>query len=58
MIVAGESITQILFWLNGGLSGRGWNEFLYSSPFIFIGVILSFLLSKNLNIMSLGNEKI
>ncbi len=56
MIVAGESITQILFWLNGGLSGRGWNEFLYSSPFIFIGVILSFLLSKNLNIMSLGNE--
>lgn len=56
MIVAGESITQILFWLNGGLSGRGWNEFLYSSPFILTGIIVSFLLSKNLNILSLGNE--
>lgn len=56
MILSGESLSQIIFWLNGGLSGRGWNEFYYTIGFILIGLISAILLSKDLNILSLGNE--
>lgn len=56
MILSGESLSQIIFWLNGGLSGRGWNEFYYTIGFIVIGLIAAILLSKDLNILALGNE--
>ncbi len=56
MLVSGSSLTQILYWLNGGLSGRGWNEFYAAVPFIVIGVIISVLLSKDLNVMNFGEE--
>lgn len=56
LLVSGSSITQILYWLNGGLSGRGWNEF---SSGIFLaasGITISILISKDLNILNLGEE--
>ncbi len=56
MLVSGSSLTQILYWLNGGLSGRGWNEFYAAVPFIAAGIILSMILSKDLNIMNFGEE--
>lgn len=56
MILSGESLSQIIFWLNGGLSGRGWNEFYYTIGFIIVGLVSAILLSKDLNILSLGNE--
>lgn len=56
MILSGESLSQIIFWLNGGLSGRGWNEFYYTIGFVIVGLVSAILLSKDLNILSLGNE--
>ncbi len=56
LLVSGSSITQIIYWLNGGLSGRGWNEFNMSVIFVFAGLISSVLISKDLNIMNLGEE--
>lgn len=56
LILAGQSVNQILFWLNGGLAGRGWNEFLLTSVPVTIGIFLSFFYSKELNILNLGDE--
>ena len=56
MLISGSSVIQILYWLNGGFSGRGWNEFSTSIFFILTGLIISILISKDLNILSLGEE--
>lgn len=56
LIVAGKANTQIIFWLTGGVSGKGWFEFSFSIPFIIIGIITSFLIRKELGILSTGIE--
>ncbi len=56
LLISGSSVIQILYWLNGGFSGRGWNEFSVSVFFILTGLIISVLISKDLNILSLGEE--
>lgn len=56
LILAGKANSQIIFWLTGGLSGKGWFEFLFSAPFITIGIITSFLIRKELGILSTGTE--
>ena len=56
LIYSGKSISHIIFWLSGGLSGKGWNEFLSTSGFISAGLIISSLLSKEYNVLSLGTD--
>ncbi len=56
MLASGSSITQIVYWLNGGLSGRGWEELVPVIPFASIGILLTVVLSKDLNIMNFGEE--
>jgi iron complex transport system permease protein len=56
LLVSGKNLTQIIYWLSGGLSGRGWNDFYYTIGFVFAGLIVSVLLSKELNVLNLGDE--
>lgn len=56
LILAGQSVNQILFWLNGGLAGRGWNEFTMTSVPVLVGIVLAFFYSKELNVLNLGDE--
>ncbi len=56
LLISGNNASQILFWLSGGLSGRGWNEFLMTFIFVIIGIISSLIFSKELNILGLGDE--
>jgi iron complex transport system permease protein len=56
LLVSGKNLTQIIYWLSGGLSGRGWNDFYYTIIFVLIGLIISILLSKELNVLNLGDE--
>lgn len=56
LLISGSSITQILYWLNGGLSGRGWNEFSMGIIFITAGLSGAVFISKDLNILNLGEE--
>ncbi|MCE1164459.1 MAG: iron ABC transporter permease [Bacteroidetes bacterium] len=56
LIYSGKSLTHIIYWLSGGLSGRGWNEFLPTFIFVLAGVIIAVLMSKEYNVLSLGNE--
>lgn len=56
LLISGSSVTQILYWLNGGLSGRGWNEFFMGIIFVAAGISGSLLISKELNVLNLGEE--
>ena len=56
LLISGSSVNQILYWLNGGFSGRGWNEFSVGIIFVVIGLVGSVLISKDLNVMNLGDE--
>lgn len=56
LLTSGSSITQILYWLNGGFSGRGWNEFYIGIFFVTISLAGSVMISKDLNILNLGEE--
>lgn len=56
LLVSGKNLTQIIYWLSGGLSGRGWNDFYSTIIFVLIGLVVSVLLSKELNVLNLGDE--
>jgi iron complex transport system permease protein len=56
LLYSGKNVSQIIYWLSGGLSGRGWNEIQITYIFVFIGLIGAVLLSKELNILNLGDE--
>lgn len=56
LLISGKNLTQIIYWLSGGLSGRGWTDFYYTSGFVLAGIIASILLSKELNVLNLGDE--
>lgn len=56
LLISGSSVNQILYWLNGGFSGRGWNEFSVGIIFVTAGIIGSVFISKDLNVLNLGEE--
>lgn len=51
-----EVSRQLLFWLMGGLDGRGWPHVQMILPFVLGGFLPAFFLSRDLNILSLGEE--
>ncbi len=57
MSLAGEQIRSIYFWLLGGLGGRGWDAVATAAPLVALGVVLSLLGVRDLNLMALGEER-
>ncbi|WP_156509913.1 FecCD family ABC transporter permease [Rossellomorea aquimaris] len=55
--LTGEELRQIIGWLLGSVSMRGWDYLLIIIPFFLIGVILLLFNSKELNGMSFGEEQ-
>jgi iron complex transport system permease protein len=56
MIRAGNNVSQIIYWLNGGFNGKGWSEFSLAFAFILLGLIGALFIAKDLNILNLGEE--
>lgn len=56
MIVAGEDMQEIFFWISGGLTLRGWNHVLIILPYLILALIVIFYYSKEMNILLLGEE--
>ncbi|MEI6501775.1 MAG: iron ABC transporter permease, partial [Armatimonadota bacterium] len=46
----------VLFWLLGGLSGRGWQQVWIILPQAVLGLGLALLMSRPLNLLLLGDE--
>jgi iron complex transport system permease protein len=57
MSFAGEQIRSIYFWLLGGLSARGWTAVEVVAPLVVLGAVGAFALVRDLNLVSLGEER-
>ena len=49
-------VQAALTWLIGSLSSRGWSEIKLAGPPILFALIMALLLSRQLNLLSLGDE--
>jgi iron complex transport system permease protein len=59
LLVATEEfrVKTVLFWLAGGLEGRGWTHVQAGAAFILAGVLGLALLARPLDVLSLGEEE-
>jgi len=59
LLVATEEfrVKTVLFWLAGGLEGRGWTHVQLAAVVILLGVTLLALLSRPLDVLSLGQDE-
>lgn len=56
MMLNRNKIEHIVFWTMGSISSATWDKFTTSSLFIIPGILILSLFSRELNIMSLGEE--
>ncbi len=52
-----EALREILFWLAGGLDSRAWEHVRISAPLIIGGVAVITLMSRDLNLLMLGDDE-
>lgn len=57
MVISEDRMHSIFFWLMGGIGAASWMHVLTIVPFILVGALICILFSKDLNIMSLGEER-
>ena len=56
MLVQDSDMHEIFAWIMGGFGGRSWSHLLSSTPYILIGLIFLWLLSRPLDALSCGEE--
>ena len=59
LLVATEEfrVKTVLFWLAGGLEGRGWTHLQVAALFVLAGVAVLVLMGRPLDVLSLGEEE-
>ena len=57
MVFARESMAQVVFWMMGGLSGATWGYVAMIAPMFAAGIVVPLLLTRQLNLMLLGDER-
>jgi iron complex transport system permease protein len=59
LLVATEEfrVKAVLFWLAGGLEGRGWTHVQAAAVFVLAGVLLLVLFGRPLDVLSLGEAE-
>ncbi|MBB6447695.1 FecCD family ABC transporter permease [Bacillus benzoevorans] len=55
--LTGDELRQIISWLLGSVSMRGWDYIIIILPFFLIGSLLLFFNASELNAMSFGEER-
>ncbi len=57
LMILNSDVLEITYsWLQGSLSGRGWNEFTLILPYSLIGSASAIFISPKLNLFALGEE--
>jgi iron complex transport system permease protein len=51
-----EGFAAMRAWESGSLEGRGWAGFVPVLPFIGVGIVLAFVISRSLNAIALGDD--
>ena len=57
MVVSEDRMHSILFWLMGGLGTGSWDLVIGVTPFVIIGAAISIVYGRDLNLVSLGEER-
>ncbi|MGH3116987.1 MAG: FecCD family ABC transporter permease [Gaiellales bacterium] len=55
-LLGGQSLQQVIFWLMGGFSGRTWEHVWLTAPYVLVGYVVTRVLSRDLNLLMLGDE--
>jgi iron complex transport system permease protein len=57
--IAGEKLGHLTFWIIGSLSSSRvtWEGILSIAPFVFVGIIITYLYSRDLNLLTLGEDQ-
>lgn len=56
LVLDQRTLDEARFWLAGSLAGRDMAVFLTVAPFLVVGLVLAFALSRQLNALSLGDD--
>lgn len=56
-VVAGWELHTLVFWLMGGLSYAKWKDVWAILPLVCLGVPLSYVFARDLNVLALGEEE-
>ncbi|MBI2858654.1 MAG: iron chelate uptake ABC transporter family permease subunit [Chloroflexi bacterium] len=56
IVPSNDALREILFWLAGGLDARSWQHVWLSAPLIIVGVAFILVLSRDLNLLMLGDD--
>ncbi len=56
LVPSNEALREILFWLAGGLDSRTWDHVHLSAPLILGGCCLIIVLSRDINLLMLGDD--
>lgn len=51
-----KSLQMVYYWLLGGFSGRGWNHFYGTLPYLLIGTAVLLTLARPLDALTLGDN--
>lgn len=57
MVFAREQMSAVVFWMMGGLQGASWEHLAMTAPMAALGALASLMLSRELNLMLLGDER-
>ena len=52
-----ESVASIVFWVMGSFQGRGWNHVAFALPYIVAGLLIIWVYSRELDILSMGDTQ-
>jgi iron complex transport system permease protein len=55
--IAGNRLGPLTFWLLGGLSAITWNSVWSAFPFILVGIVVTYLYYRDLNLLTLGEDQ-
>jgi iron complex transport system permease protein len=53
---SGQALTGIIAWLAGGFSDIVWLQVWAVTPFVIIGIAITFFFTRDLNMLSMGDE--
>ncbi|MEH1836580.1 MAG: iron ABC transporter permease [Nostoc sp.] len=56
LILSDRTLEEVRFWLAGSLAGRDFNLFLTVLPWMVIGLLTAFALSRQINVLNLGES--
>lgn len=55
-MLAGESVSAIVFWLMGSFSAKKWDDIMILAPSIIVCCVIVIIFSEEMNILSLGDK--